>query len=689
MIKNLKISLKLTMGFGIALLGLLIVIIIGLINLGNLNDAVHVLGRDRFPKTIWANDIIDNVNINARVLRNIILLDDPVEKQKEMLRFEETKKTVDARFDSLNKTIKSEKGKELLNNLNKARNNFFDVRNTFLGYVNTGQIELAKAMLFKEMRNAQYNYLNAINDLIKYQYKLVNEAVENAESTYSSNKNLLLIISIIILITVVAIGKLITNSIVKPITMVKERMFNLENVCLTNLGNGLNLLSRGDLNAKVEKATQPLKLDIKDEIGEMANVFDSMLYKAQAGIDAYELTRDKINTLTIEIDKVINDAQNGLLDNRGNSEKFEGVYRKLIDGLNQTLDAVIIPIQDGAKVLEKMATGDFTQKISKDYKGQHAKLKETINKLSDSVSEVIRNINDAVQATASASNQISSSTEELAAGAQEQSAQTSEIASAINQMTATIIQTTRHAGEAANTAKDAGNFAQEGGKAVEKTIDGMNKIANVVTKAARVVQELGKGSEQIGEIVQVIDDIADQTNLLALNAAIEAARAGEQGRGFAVVADEVRKLAERTTKATKEIANMIKKIQVDTNEAVVSMNQGTSEVEVGIELAQNAGSSLREIINTVIKVSDIISQVAAASEEQSSTAEQVSKNVESISNVAHETASGTQQIARAAEDLNRLTENLQNLISQFQIDGTSSSLSNMKLNPKRSYMLAN
>lgn len=332
--------------------------------------------------------------------------------------------------------------------------------------------------------------------------------------------------------------------------------------------------------------------------------------------------------------------------------------------------------------MEKFANGDLTVEVTPEKENDDiGKLFKGFNKAVTNIKEIINNLIQAVQATASASNQISSSTEELAAGAQEQSAQTSEIASAVNQMTATIVQTTKHAGEAANTSKDAGDFAKEGGKAVEKTIEGMNKIATVVTKAATVVQELGKGSEQIGEIVQVIDDIADQTNLLALNAAIEAARAGEQGRGFAVVADEVRKLAERTTKATKEIADMIKKIQVDTKEAVVSMSEGTKEVEIGIELAQNAGTSLQEIINAVIKVSDIIAQVAAASEEQSSAAEQISKNVESISNVSHETASGTQQIARAAEDLNRLTENLQNLIDNFKIDNNNRrSLSNYTLN---------
>ena len=183
------------------------------------------------------------------------------------------------------------------------------------------------------------------------------------------------------------------------------------------------------------------------------------------------------------------------------------------------------------------------------------------------------------------------------------------------------------------------------------------------------MRELGKSSDQIGEIISVIDDIADQTNLLALNAAIEAARAGDQGRGFAVVADEVRKLAERTTKATKEIAGMIKKIQADTTGAVRSMEEGTTEVERGIKLADRAGTSLQEIVGVSQKLTDMVTQIAAAGEEQSSASEQISKNVEGISKVTGETAQGTQQIARAAEDLNRLTENLQQLVAAFKVRG--------------------
>ncbi len=366
---------------------------------------------------------------------------------------------------------------------------------------------------------------------------------------------------------------------------------------------------------------------------------------------------------------LIEDSKDGLLNNRGEVTKFNGAFRKLVQGINDMLDAVILPVKEGADVLSVMAKGDLTIRVKGEYKGDHQLIKKSINTLGDSLGKLITEVNEAVGATASSSTEISSSTEEMAAGAEEQSQQSTEIAGAVEQMTKTILETTKNANLASDSAKDAGNVAKSGGKVVEETIEGMNKIAEVVRKSAATVQALGKSSDQIGEIVQVIDDIADQTNLLALNAAIEAARAGEQGRGFAVVADEVRKLAERTTKATKEIAAMIKQIQKDTGGAVNSMNEGTEEVEKGIELADKAGKSLKEIIEGSNKVVDIASQVAAASEEQSSAAEQISKNIESITSVTNQSAAGVQQVARAAEDLNRLTDNLQKLINRFKVSG--------------------
>jgi methyl-accepting chemotaxis protein len=330
------------------------------------------------------------------------------------------------------------------------------------------------------------------------------------------------------------------------------------------------------------------------------------------------------------------------------------------------------PVKTLAEQAGIIASGDLTVKVEHDSSDEIGQLAEAFKQMVNSLRETLTQVGEASSAVASASNEISSSTEQMAAGAQEQTSQAGEVASAVEEMTKTIVENSKNASSTADTAKDARVAAEQGGTVVEETVTGMKRIAEVVKQSAGTVQELGKSSDQIGEIIGVIDDIADQTNLLALNAAIEAARAGEQGRGFAVVADEVRKLAERTSKATKEIAGMIRKIQGETKGAVASMEEGTKQVDEGIKLADRAGNSLHVIVDISQKVTDMVAQIAAASEEQSSASEQISKNVEAISAVTGETAQGVQQIARAAEDLNRLTENMQQIIGRFRLSAEQS-----------------
>jgi methyl-accepting chemotaxis protein len=504
--------------------------------------------------------------------------------------------------------------------------------------------------------------------MINYQSEIINQSASDATDTTSSIFILMIVLGAVMTIFLILFSILLIRSIIRPCLVVRDRIQKLQEISITNLDNSLKAMSNGNLSVKVESEIELLNFSYKDEIGEMSRMVDKMITQIETGVASYEAVRSRINDLIKEIKKLINDSKEGLLDTRGNASGFSGVYKDVVDGFNDVLDAVILPIQDGAKILEVMGTGYLTVRLTKEYKGQHRKIIDSINKLGDSLSSVLADVSEAVEATASATTQISSSTEELAAGVQEQSSQAREVAVAVDQMAKTILQTTSNASNTADVAKNAGKVAEDGGQVVRNTIDGMNRIAIVVTKASQTVQELGKSSDQIGEIIQVIDDIADQTNLLALNAAIEAARAGEQGRGFAVVADEVRKLAERTTKATKEIAGMIKKIQSDTKGAVESIEEGAVEVNKGKELASKAEGSLDQIISGSQEVVDRAMQVAAASEEQSAAAEEISKNIEAISNVTNESAVGTQEIAKAAEDLNRLTEKLLGLISKFKVN---------------------
>jgi methyl-accepting chemotaxis protein len=235
-------------------------------------------------------------------------------------------------------------------------------------------------------------------------------------------------------------------------------------------------------------------------------------------------------------------------------------------------------------------------------------------------------------------------------------------------MSASVTEVSTSSQQAADAASEAAETARDGGQTIEQSLASMRNIAESASNVAGRVGALGKRSEEIGKIIAVIEDIADQTNLLALNATIEAARAGEQGRGFAVVADEVRKLAERTTKATKEIASMIQNIQSETRLAVQAIEVSGREVDAGIERTVVAGKALHQIIEMADHVGAMIAQIAAAAARQSTSMQAINSNVTQISNLTKESSTAAHQTAKACSDLSNLASDLQQMVSLFKID---------------------
>jgi methyl-accepting chemotaxis protein len=325
------------------------------------------------------------------------------------------------------------------------------------------------------------------------------------------------------------------------------------------------------------------------------------------------------------------------------------------------------PLKRVFDTLALVAAGDLTARSDIDTRDEMGMLAREVNEMGDKLQGIICLVAQNSVQVASAANQLYSTSEQMATGAEEVAAQTGTVATAGEEMAATSAEIAQNCTMAAEGSREANDLALAGAAVVEGTVTVMHRIAERVRESAQTVESLGARSDQIGAIIGTIEDIADQTNLLALNAAIEAARAGEQGRGFAVVADEVRALAERTTKATREIGEMIKAIQSDTLGAVSAMGEGVREVEKGTSEAARSGSALQEILNQINAVTMQVNQIATAAEEQTATTCEISNNIQQITEVVQQTSNGAHESANAASQLAGLAEDLQRLVGQFRL----------------------
>ncbi|TAE28903.1 MAG: hypothetical protein EAZ92_07405 [Candidatus Kapaibacterium sp.] len=388
----------------------------------------------------------------------------------------------------------------------------------------------------------------------------------------------------------------------------------------------------------------------------IVRMFESGRERAFAAVQA-------MNAQAEELNKSLRKAQTMLEREKRKVEDMAYETNKHNEYLAHTID-------DMLEAMQRFSNGDLTVKFEVVGNDSISRLFVAFNNAIDSIRGLTIKVVETVQATASAGLEISSSTEEMSDTATNQAGQISGIASVIERIAQHVQHNAQTAQEFASKAERTALDSERNAGLVQQAITGMQRIEEVVTTSAKTMEELGNSSNQIGEIVQVINEIADQTNLLALNAAIEAARAGEQGRGFAVVADEVRKLAERTTQATKEIAAMITKIQRETTQAVTVIRKGTGEVAEGKQLVMQTGSALEAFMTNAKEAAHVYSGVAEASSEQAREINELAETIEAVNSMINQSAMGSEHIAFAVNDLGQLTERLQVLVSRFKTDRT-------------------
>ena len=772
MFKNLKIGVRLGLSFGFVLVFLALISTLAYSRLASLNAEVEDMVNDKYPKTVLAHEIIDQINIVARALRNSVLFKRPEEVKKELQRIVDARTTVSDIFAKLEKTVTSDAGKKVLVKAIELRKAYAIEQANFLELQKAGKRDEAIELLLGNVRNTQAAYIAAVDELIAFQSKLMVTAGKSADAMADAAERLILILGAAAVLLTLLLAWIITRGITGPVNAVvsaankmAEGDFNFKldasskdevgqlaraveavqgavqrliadagtlsaaavagkletradaakhlgdfqrvvsgvNSTLDAVIGPLNVaanyvdrISHGDIPPKItdtyngdfnvlkanlntcidavnalvadagalSAAAVAGKLETRADAAKHQGDFRKIVSGVNDTLDAvigplnvaagyvdriskgdiphkitdtyhgdFNILKNNLNTCIDAVNALVADAGvlasaalAGKLETRADAAKHQGDFQKIVTGVNDTLDAVVGPIEDVQRVMAALEQGDMTQTISKPYQGDFSTLKDAINNTIAKLVDTITQINTAADALTNAASQVSATAQSLSQSSSEQAASVEETTSSMEQMTASISQNTENAKVTDGMASKSAKEAAEGGDAVNKTVDDMKSIA-------------GK--------IGIIDDIAYQTNLLALNAAIEAARAGDHGKGFAVVAAEVRKLAERSQVAAKEIGDL-----------------ATSSVKQ----AERAGTLLTEMVPSIRKTSDLVQEIASASQEQSSGVAQINGAMGQLNQTTQQNASASEELAATAEELGAQAHELQQTMTFFKLD---------------------
>lgn len=462
-------------------------------------------------------------------------------------------------------------------------------------------------------------------------------------------------------------GRVVAKQEIEKLRMeYKELMDKLETLETTDKGKELIAVAKASLANAKKANNEVVELSLSDKTSDALELFNKQAYPLNKKIkEAFEAI--------VHYQEQRMESRHAEAVKQFSSSRITSliiIATSLIIGIMISFfitRGITRPLSEGVAVANALAACDLTVEVKVSSKDETGQLMAAMKTMAGNLRSIIGQVSSTSTQVAAAANQLHSTAEHIATGAEEVAAQAGTVATAGEEMSATSGDIAQNCQMAAEGAQRASQTASNGAEVVEKTVAVMGQIAAKVQESARTVESLGQRSDQIGAIIGTIEDIADQTNLLALNAAIEAARAGEQGRGFAVVADEVRALAERTTRATREIGEMIKAIQKETKGAVIAMEQGVQQVETGTVEASKSGQALQDILAQVNDVAMQINQVATAAEEQTATTGEISSNMQQITEVVQQTSQGAHESATAAAQLNGNAEELQRLVRQFKL----------------------
>ena len=699
----MKVITRLSLGFGSLIFLLLLMSTMAVLRVNEMSADTSQIVNDRMPKLIMTDEVMQNVLIIARSVRSLILTNDKQIEKQQREAIANARKDNSELLEKIKVLVNSEKGKQMFAEVTDLRAKYNAVLDVQISLADSSSPqwneEKAKQYVFSDLTPIANAYIASLDKFGDYQKELAKESGKDAEDVAFSTKEILISIAIISLLIAVGMAYWIARSLLKQLggepdyaahavgkiaegdltidlalkpgdttsllyslkTMqdsLRKIVAEIKNIVedaairgnfstkmdlngkagytkeLSDLLNSLSNVSETGLNDVTRVATALANGDLSQKI---TKDYPGVFGQTKNGVNS---TVDALTKIVEEIKNIVEDAaQRGSFATKMDMSGKAGYTKTLAELLNQLSDVTDTGLRDVVRVAEALAAADLTQSITKDYPGLFGQTKDAVNTTVDNLQKLVVDVKTSVDSIGTASKEIASGNTDLSQRTEEQASSLEETAASMEELTSTVKQNAENAKQANQLASTASTVAEKGGAVVHEVVGTMSAI--------------NESSRKIVDIISVIDGIAFQTNILALNAAVEAARAGEQGRGFAVVAAEVRNLAQRSAAAAKEIKTLI--------------DDSVTKVEVGTRLVDDAGKTMEEIVNAVKRVTDIMSEISAASSEQSKGIEQVNQAITQMDEVTQQNAALVEEAAAAAESLEEEAQNLSRSVSVFKL----------------------